>query len=344
MKDACRHAHEIISMAYDGEQVTSEDLRNAKAHCTTCPDCAAFVSGLARVRQVPGPVASEALIDKAMVAVKREAETRAAQAAKAERDAAEAAASGRAATIPVRAARSWTTWGGWAAAAAAIVLAVGVITVNGVRYMNSPTGARTEQSAYAPEAQVDSGLPESTASGAASNATAATDAAKDTLMRGDTPSYVVYQSLVYVVDDASKPIPADTLRLGSLTSDLGSGTIAEHDVFAGATAGTIFVAEDDRSGFDATVVTRTLSGQTYALTSAAFTEYGVWPQLPLGMSTPTSDDGSPTFTRAGTDDRGVAVFVLPGTDETAGFAIAPDTAGDDPAAGNPNWTWWSPLK
>ena len=120
-------------MAYDGENVTAEDLRLAKSHCTTCASCAAFVSGLARIRQVPAPQASEATIDRAMVAVKREADAQAAAAAKADRDAAEGVgADDQPTPAPARRDGSWVTWGGWAAAAAAILIAVGVITVNGV--------------------------------------------------------------------------------------------------------------------------------------------------------------------------------------------------------------------
>jgi hypothetical protein len=43
------------------------------------------------------------------------------------------------------------------------------------------------------------------------------------------------------------------------------------------------------------------------------------------------------------DDRGREVFVPFGAYVSGGFALAPGTPADDPAAGNPNWTWWEPI-
>jgi hypothetical protein len=43
------------------------------------------------------------------------------------------------------------------------------------------------------------------------------------------------------------------------------------------------------------------------------------------------------------DDAGVTVFSRIGEVPDRGFAIAPGTPSGDPAAGNPNWTWWLPV-
>jgi len=324
-------------MAYDGENVTAEDLRIAKSHCTTCAGCAAFVSGLARIRQVPAPRASEAAIDRAMVAVKREADAQAAAAAKADRDAAEGiGADDQSAPARARHDRSWVAWGGWAAAAAAILIAVGVITVNGVRYMSTPADEMASQTG---SVQEWSAAPTAPGAGSAEMQ----DSASKAQLRGEAPAYVLFQGFVYLVAEKSQPIEQDATRQGTLTSDLGTGTIAERVVFAGDAPGSIVVAEDERTGYPATAVVRMLDRKPFGLMSSSFTQYGVWPALPMGMTQPTAEDGSPVFESAGKDDSGVEVFVLPGTEPGTGFAIGPNTEADDPAGGNPGWTWWAPI-
>lgn len=340
MKQECRHAHEVISMAYDGEQVTNEDLRIAKTHCAECAECAAFVGGLARVRQIPAPQAPEAAIDRAMVAVKRDMERQAAQTAKAHRDAAERPTEQTDSTPVARLRRSWTVWGGWAAAAAAVIVAVGVITANGVRYMNTPVDKAATEATLTAEQQATYGAPPATNKGAYPPYG---DAAALSRADKSAPGCVVFQEFVYLIDPQPRNLTDGAALLGSLPSDLGSGTVLERDVYAGSAPGSIVIGEDRRSGYAASAVVRQLGGRSYGLRSAQFSEYGVWPTLP-GMAQPTAADGSPVFEEYGTDDAGVTIYVIPGTDPTSGFAVAPGTAGTDPAAGNPNWTWWAPLR
>ena len=65
--------------------------------------------------------------------------------------------------------------------------------------------------------------------------------------------------------------------------------------------------------------------------------------MPPPMQPPANPDGAPQFQPAGTS-MGVTAYVQSGTTADAGIAIGPNTPATDPAAGNPNWTWWTPLK
>jgi hypothetical protein len=72
--------------------------------------------------------------------------------------------------------------------------------------------------------------------------------------------------------------------------------------------------------------------------------FGEWPELPTRFQVPTSPDGFPTFVIAGGDALGVQTYTAKGVPQSQGFAIAPGTPGTDPAASNPNWTWWEPMQ
>ncbi|MDP2233822.1 MAG: hypothetical protein Q8K89_09315 [Actinomycetota bacterium] len=341
MRTECLQAHETISLAYDGEAVTSEDLRNAKTHCAGCPDCAAFVAGLARIRQIPAPQATEASIDRALVSVKRVSDALAAREAKDVRDAADAAdAPARPKVLSFG--RSLPAWSGWVATAAAVVLAVGVITANGIRYMNAPAESSISQSGMGAESSADySAVP--APSDDALQGSASASKSYD-LNRAGAPEYVVFQGFVYAVDPKPETLSASATRLGSLPSDLGTGEVRECDVYAGSSPGAIIVSGDRTSTYAATAIVRQFNGASFGLASSEITKYGVWPEMPQGIAQPTAEDGSPVFEEGGKDDSRIAIYVLPGVDPSAGFAIAPGTSSSDPAAGNPNWTWWVPLK
>ncbi|MDO9107942.1 MAG: hypothetical protein Q7U89_02995 [Coriobacteriia bacterium] len=341
MKAECLQAHETISLAYDGEAVTSEDLKNAKTHCASCPDCAAFVAGLARIRQMPSPQATEASIDRALVSVKRVSDALAAREAKDVRDAADADdAPARPRVLSFG--RTWPAWGGWVATAAAVVLAVGVITANGIRYMNAPA----ERAVVQPEMGAESSADWSTAPAQNSDTLSTSESVPlgSALVRAGAPEYVVFQGFVYAVDPKPETLSASATRLGSLPSDLGTGQVRECDVYAGDAPGAIIVSGGRTSTHVATAIVRQFNGASFGLASLEITKFGVWPQMPQGISQPTAKDGSPVFEAGGKDNARVTIYVLPGVDAAAGFAVAPGTSGDDPAAGNPNWTWWVPLK
>lgn len=341
MKTECLQAHETISLAYDGEAVTSEDLRNAKTHCASCPDCAAFVAGLARIRQIPAPRATEASIDRALVSVKRVSDELAAREAKDVRDAADAADSPARPKV-LSFTRSLPAWGGWAAGAAAVVLAVSVITANGIRYMNAPAQSTISQSEMSAESSADYSAVPAPNNDALQNLAAAPKS--NELSRAGAPGYVVFQGFVYVVDPKQETLSASATRLGSLPSDLGSGEVSEREVYAGSSPGAIIVSGGRTSTYVANAIVRQYNGASFGLASSEITKYGVWPEMPQGIARPAAEDGSPVFVEGGKDDARVKIYVLPGVDASAGFAVAPGTSDSDPAAGNPNWTWWVPLK
>ncbi len=71
--------------------------------------------------------------------------------------------------------------------------------------------------------------------------------------------------------------------------------------------------------------------------------FGKWPLPPPGLPMPTQEDGSPVFKASVVDDHGQRIYVAEEGYPREGIAIAPNTSSNDPAAGNPNWTWWEPI-
>lgn len=359
MNEDCLRAHEIISLAYDGEQVSAEDLASAKTHCASCPECATFVGGLARLRKIGAPSAPARAVDTTLAAVRGVAAQMAEERAAALPDATPAgeASSPSAPTgadvvsVPHR--LRWSTQTAWVAAAAAgIVLIVGLITVQGVRYMLAPSGQQVTYVSTDPAAKGAEGLTSGSADSAAQNysppASPTGEAASSgTLLRQDdqgaAPPYVVVAGRAFSVSDGEQTIPGDAQVAGSVVTDLGSHAPTAHEVYAAPTTGELYLAVENGRGYPLTAVNRELDGVTYALNSSEVSVFGSWPALPAGMTAPSSDDGSPVFEYAGRDDLGVKIYVLPGTSPTSGFAVAPGTKSSDPAAGNPNWTWWVPV-
>ena len=132
--------------------------------------------------------------------------------------------------------------------------------------------------------------------------------------------------------------------VGSTNSSLGGPEIKKRDVWAkaGAVGATnVYVADDSGAILEFSPVTRTYAGLTYVLSSVDLTSLDQWPTLPAQITPPTSADGQPTFVYDGTDSSGVRVYHLANSTVTQGIAIPPNTPATDPAAGNPNWTWWN---
>jgi hypothetical protein len=143
------------------------------------------------------------------------------------------------------------------------------------------------------------------------------------------------------------PDPASMTQLGTqVTSSLDSSAApALLTVWRSSTdADIVFVRSTDTSETYVAFrrVIRTFGGKAYSLWGSGITRYGQWPALPSRFTTPTAADGSPTFVSAGKDDSGLEIYAPQGASADQGFAVAPGTTTGDPAAGDPNWTWWFP--
>ncbi|HEX9092665.1 MAG TPA: hypothetical protein VF902_01655, partial [Coriobacteriia bacterium] len=164
---------------------------------------------------------------------------------------------------------------------------------------------------------------------------------------GEAPPYVSWNGKVLSPSQRTNVLASELTTAGSVRTALDSGQ--------GATDRTAFTFRDDPSSVVLTSpdgaylvfepVVRMLAGGVYQLTTGvAVAKYGDWPSLPAEFPQPTSADGSPVFTAAGSDALGVPVFARTGEGTGAGFAVAPGTQPSDPAGGNPGWTWWSRIR
>lgn len=326
----CLQASEVLSASRDGELIDAARLAEARAHCAVCPQCASLLRLLDRTQSVPAPRAPQRLV--------AHVEAAAIEAAADARDTRPAADSLPHSTRAPSAARPWAwtsrlTALASAAAVLLVALTAGTIALVGMggQRAEQATTMLEEDSATAPSAA----MPES---GAAEDSTA---------LRADelaAPPYVVLEGTVYVL--SSEPTPSALTTAGAVFSDLGSGSPGSHTAFAApGTDDPLFVKQEAGGFLSFSRVVRTLGRAEYALSSDVdIASFGGWPTLPAGVPQPKEADGSPAFSRLGFDDLGVDVYGprIDGFDD--GFAVAPDTAPDDPAAGNPNWTWWERVR
>jgi hypothetical protein len=326
----CSEAQQMISAAYDGEQQDARVVERAKEHCRACAECADFVTTLAAIHRLPAPEMPAPALERMLGALRDEYPLEAEQTVAASPEIREAPRP----RVPV--------WASWAAAAAVLLVAAGVITTQGVRYLLQPSdSADTVGEISMMEPSGDRQAEEGIEGDLAASEPAATD---DALTAAVGPSYVVFGRDVYrlVTSDGDPPSGA---QIGSVTSSLDTGgPAATYAVYGDPPSDTIVVASDDTTFLRFEPVVRTLRGTPYALRSGSIATFGQWPSLPAGIPEPSAPDGSPVFIAAGTDDVGVTVFVRPGTDPSAGFAVAPGTSPTDPAAGNTGWTWWEPRR
>ena len=102
----------------------------------------------------------------------------------------------------------------------------------------------------------------------------------------------------------------------------------------------VYMEDDTGELMEFEPVERVFEGRTYQLHSADLAAFGIWPALPAGIATPSSANGSPTFTAAGADASGVTIYRRTASTVSEGIAVAPGAPSEDPANGNPNWTWW----
>jgi bacterioferritin-associated ferredoxin len=363
----CLKAQGIISEAVDREATDATQLAEAKAHCKGCPTCTAFVRTLMLSQNAPLPQPPTDLVDRVMQAVRAEDEqVRAAAAALAAsaalaEDGADAPAeagdpgaqsipralpdAGSPKVSPLGAIRHWAlrltpqerlTW---ASAAVIFVATIGIGTATGVRLLTarpSLTTADTMSTAakYGAVADGTTAAPEFGASASA-------PAAKATLPAG---SYITVNGVVFVLSGPST-IATEGLRpAGTATTGLGTGTgPASHAVFSAADPDRIYIADANKQMLAFDRVARTYAGATYQLMSAELSDYGQWPTLPSSITAPTAEDGSPSFVPLAEDPPGTRIYRLATSGPEVGIAVAPGTGTSDPAAGNPNWTWWTKI-
>jgi hypothetical protein len=320
----CPDAQMTFSAEFDGETVPEELRAEAGAHCDSCAECAAFRDKLKTLAAIPPVAPPDGLVDRTLAAVAAAAAADA-QAAQASQPAAAVVA-----PAPVTAANRGRTWL-WVGSAAALVAAA-VLVFAVVRLNSVPSASQ--------EARTDV---LSTTGSAASKAPAA--AAVPAPVTATAPPYVTLNDFVYAVGDPIQVSSSQIITAGTVVSSMGtSNTPTTLQAFSLAgQRGTLIVLRSDGTYVRCTAVIRRFQGTTFQLVAGTTIQnFGTWPVLPPTVSTPTASDGSPALTSAGTDDLGVPVFRLLGSSSQRGIAIAPDTSAGDPAASDPNWTWWLP--
>ena len=307
----CPDAQMTFSAEFDGETVPEGVRAEAGAHCDSCAECAAFRHALGVLSAIPAAAPPDDLADRTITAV--------ADAAAADALAATAAVTVVSASAkPASRGRTWL----WVGSAAALVAAV-VLVFAVVRLASGPSGAQ-----QAPVVVLTTPAP------APAPATAA------------APPYVTLNEFVYIVGDIIQVSSSQLATAGTVVSSMGTAdapaTLRAYSL-AGQ-PGTVVVLKTDGSYVRCGAVVRDFQGTTYQLVAGTTIQnFGTWPVLPQTVSQPVSPDGSPALTSAGTDGLGVTVFRLLGSSAQQGIAVAPGTPAGDPAAGNPNWTWWLPA-
>lgn len=351
----CLDAQRLVSEALDREPVDAALLEEAKSHCRQCPDCHAFVRALAAVHKTPGPVPAPDLADRVMARVRAEqltasAEVEAPRAPLPSPDPKPAAAAATSSDLAGNLRAAWrdpqkrVALVGWASAAAVALVFAGIVGSAGVSQILGPKElANTTFTEVAPQY----GAPaQDAARSAGSSATAGAEgAAASVAATATVPNYVVINGRVYREIGPSSYARSNLTSAGTVTSALGDPTLAPQALGVLTTPDKNRVVVVSASGdlilFES--VTRRFGGSTYVLASAPIDRYGAWPTMPAPMTPPTSPDGTPGYTQVGTSE-GIAAFTRAGSTADAGIAIPPNTPPTDPAAANPNWTWWVPSK
>ena len=357
----CTDAQRIISEALDGEPVAPTTIREAKEHCAGCRDCLGYVKTLAAANRAPLPVPPTDLADRVMTRVREEAETIAAEEVPPAASADDATASADESLLenaPVDIKALWSkllrpenrrTVAIWAGAAAMLLVFVGVLAVSGVNSI-----LRSGGEASAPKTSLSTAQRDSAAGGAQSAPEASAPTSQDSsagpnlgggsAQPSPTASYIVAGGFVYELVGPSSYARSNLSTGGTTSSSLDSSDPPKSLAYYIAPEKNKIVLDDGTGNLLVFgLVTRGFAGNQFALRSGDIVSFKTWPTLPPPMASPASADGTPQFQPAGTS-MGVQAYVQSGTTADAGIAIRPNTPATDPAGGNPNWTWWTPLK
>lgn len=337
----CVRAVETILEALDSDPASLPDHREALEHCRACPACERTASGVARLSRLTAPGAPAGLAERIVAAVAAERDAGAGAAEQGPSDAApdsgaeleeafRSLASAQRRVVP-----RWVPWATFAAGAAAALLGAFIVARAGLSFLGG-TGVSTDDVPPPPVVATQGGE---------SAPAAAPEAADRQAAQASAPSLVSYENRVWRLLSGFTPDRSALTTQGTLSTDLGTGSTATRDVLRSSDLPeSIVVVGPDGALTAFTLVRRTWQGRAFVLVPGRpLDRFGEWPRLPSSIPEPVSEDGSPTFSQAGTDDLGVPVYPLTGTDPARGFAIAPGTGISDPAASNPGWTWWVPF-
>lgn len=334
----CLRAAETLSAAHDGEPVDAGELAEATEHCSGCASCSMFAETLRRVDALIAPPAPGDLAERII--------THISDLAARERAAVESvavAAEPGPGTRHEGPARAWQRFSprlvAVASAAAVVLIALATTSVVLLRGAMPQTAGETDKSAPVTLTEPVGAPPLSEGYADDSAMRAAQTAA---------PPLLSLDGAVYRLVGPAEPPRSTLATAGAVTHALDStGTPVQRYAYRPVTGGlNLFVPADESGGFlEFTRVVRSLGRTEYGLvTGTPLQWYGQWPTLPARFTAPLSSDGSPTFGLAAKDDLGVDVYIPPSGRIADGFAVAPGTQPSDPAAGNPNWTWWEPLR
>lgn len=375
----CIEAQSVISETIDGSLVDADRLDAAKSHCRECPQCGQYIRVLSAVRRAVPPRPPADLADRIMATIRAEAEATegpesvqdAAVDAEADSESETPITVAPAAALPLapdanpaQPARPLVSVGGrpmnrrqlmaWGSAAAVLLVLVGVSAA--LRIMGLVNGAPTRSASIevAQTAAPEAAPPDVTAGSRAGGASAdlATDLAYGSVSAGAVKSagaanaYVVFGGNTYVHQGVSPQPKSELHTAGETIMSFGADALAKtRPVFTGSAAEAIYIENDTPELQRFVLVKRMYKDTVYRLRSGDIAEYGAWPTIPPGIPRPAPEnnpDGSPAFVRDGNDSEGTPVYRRAGADSQTGIAITPGTPANDPAAGNPNWTWWTP--
>lgn len=331
----CLRVQELLSSERDGAPVPADEIAAAREHCGSCAPCSAFLSTLEIVERAGAPAAPPDLVTLMEAKAREHArEVRRSIADVAAPDEPDAATD--AVAPPPR--RPWPRFIAFASAAVVLVLALSLTAIGIMNSIGGQTADDAQRALSSPEEFVSEGPP--------GTSTAPPAAAETDEAAAPVPAYVSVAGWVYVRTSAARPTESALVTVGPVSRVFeGQETTEPLSAYAlPDDAGDVYVQEPDAGWVRYAPVTRTLALEAYQLrTGVPIATAGQWPTLPARFPTPLTADGAPAFRLFGSDDRGVAIYVVPGTTPAEGFAVAPGTPVDDPAAGNPGWTWWEPV-
>jgi len=335
----CREAQQVLSSLHDREQVDPSLAQTAQEHCAACPECESFRTAILTLDAIPGPSAPPELTERVLGAVQTEPPIQQDTSPTTEITpedlaiASRASAEAKVAAVPwLTRTRLWVATGTIAATAAAVIFGVAVAR------QSAQQAALQQEARLAVEQSLGVAATATDTSAGAEKPSAAAPSAST------APDYVAFGGFVYVATGVQGIDASQLTTAGFVTSALdGTGAAMQLVAYNWTADQRGLVLQDPDGRYVAfTQVTRQVNGVTYRLeTGGSLERFGEWPQLPNGLSEPARPDGSPAFQEDGLDSLGVRLFVRIGGSIESGFAIAPGTASTDPAAGNPNWTWWS---